>query len=261
MTEFLAKPYQTYSEHIRRAYQAWKEVTPFFSPFIQQLADIFQVSSERILQSSLLTVVFHDAGKLCLPFQNMMQEIREGKVPDYSKNYRHELASFPYVFYAGRELAMSKGNLCPVVGIESLAVIGHHKRLTADFKSFIREIEGNMSISWADGGIEHVYAVANDIFAEEGYDVQFSVKDEQKRPHKSMVDYVSKMFPKLHDQVSNTESFRMLFVFLKAVLHYADWYGSSGKSILFSPKLTAEVLEEEVQKRCAVTVWIISSGV
>ena len=95
MTEFLAKPYQTYSEHIRRAYQAWKEVIPFFSPFIQQLADMFQVSSERILQSSLLTVVFHDAGKLCLPFQNMMQEIREGKVPDYSKNYRHELASLP----------------------------------------------------------------------------------------------------------------------------------------------------------------------
>ena len=258
MTEFLAKPYQTYSEHIRRAYQAWKEVIPFFSPFIQQIADMFQVSSERILQSSLLTVVFHDAGKLCLPFQNMMQEIRDGKVPDYSRNYRHEIASFPYVFYAGRELAVSKGSICPVMGIEALAVLGHHKRVTADFKSFSREVLGNMSLSWAEGGVEHVYSVANDIFAEEGYDVQFSVKDEQKRPHKSMVDYVSKMFPKLHDQVSNTESFRMLFVFLKAVLHYADWYGSSGKSILFSPKITAEVLEEEVQKRCAVTGRVFS---
>ena len=82
-TIFWAKPDQTYEEHIRAAYAAWKSTVSAKRNLIQRLGKLYGFSEERFLKSSLLTVVLHDIGKNIEPFQQMMQAKKEGKSFDY----------------------------------------------------------------------------------------------------------------------------------------------------------------------------------
>ncbi|MEP9411419.1 MAG: hypothetical protein HRF42_08450, partial [Candidatus Brocadia sp.] len=93
---FYAKPDQTYREHLEAVYSAWKETTKAKRPLIERLALKYNFSVERFLKGSLLTVAFHDIGKMIEPFQEMMSAVRQNKSFDKKINYRHELISFVY---------------------------------------------------------------------------------------------------------------------------------------------------------------------
>ena len=248
---YLAKPDQTYDEHIYAAYAAWKEITSAKRSLINRIAEDLGVSSERFLASSLLTVVLHDIGKMCVPFQEMMQNIRSGIVPDYQSNYRHELASFPYVMLGSAALNKRDGTLSPILGMEALVVLGHHKSLTGDLTSFEREKQRTGKLSWAPGGVEHALTLASDIFAKEGFCFPLVPQKEIEYPFQAVSQYMFGPLGKLYEQVSEHEPGRMTFALLKAILHYADWYGSAGESISYSPEMTAESLENELRARCA----------
>ena len=210
------------------------------------------------MKSSLLTVVFHDIGKMCCPFQEMMREINRGSRPDYRKNYRHEVASFPYVLLAAQELAKKEGGWPgSFAGLEALAVLGHHKLITANLDYFDREKQVSSPVSWVPKGIEHAFSVANSIFAEEGFAMVFSPAKEFYKPFLEAAKFVQ-ILPKLYERVLNeragdSEIYRDVFLLLKAVLQYSDWYGSAKERIVFSPKLTVEGLEHFVRERCALS--------
>ena len=124
-TIFWAKPDQTYEEHIRAAYAAWKSTVSAKRNLIQRLGKLYGFSEERFLKSSLLTVVLHDIGKNIEPFQQMMQAKKEGKSFDYRENYRHELESYCFVFRGAMALATQEsGQLIGKLPLESLAVPG-----------------------------------------------------------------------------------------------------------------------------------------
>lgn len=247
---YLAKPKQTYDEHIYAAYAAWKEITSAKHALIDEIAESLHVSSRRFLESSLLTVVLHDIGKMCVPFQEMMQVVLSGKVPDYQNNYRHELASFPYVLLGSASMDKRDGKLCPLQGLEGLVVLGHHKSLTGKLSSFERESQNQGKLSWAPGGVEHALTLASDIFAKEGFCFPFVSQNETEFPFRLVSGYMVGALGKLYGKVSEHEPDRMAFALLKAILHYADWYGSAGESISYSPEMTAESLENDLRDRC-----------
>src|SRR3989304_3765499 len=75
MTIFYAKPDQTYIEHIDAVYLAWKETTAAKRPLIERIAAKYSFPVERFLKGSLLTIAFHDIGKMIESFQEMMSAI------------------------------------------------------------------------------------------------------------------------------------------------------------------------------------------
>jgi len=108
---YLAKPDQTYKEHVNLAYNAWKAVVRAKGDLIRKVGEDYGFSEERFLKSSLLTVVLHDIGKNIRPFQEMMRAAGSSQTFDRKKNYRHELVSYPYVFLGSRALDIKEA-LC-----------------------------------------------------------------------------------------------------------------------------------------------------
>ena len=99
---FHAKPDQTYREHLDAVYLAWKETVNAKRPLIERIAKKYNFSVERFLKGSLLTIAFHDIGKMIEPFQEMILAIRHNKSFDKKRNYRHELVSFVYTQNTGK---------------------------------------------------------------------------------------------------------------------------------------------------------------
>ena len=252
--KYYAKPHQDYEEHIFAAYNAWKDITFAKRELIAKVADTQNISTDRFLQSSLLTVVLHDIGKMCIPFQDMMIKIMKGQKVNYRKNFRHEIASYPYVFNQAYNLIKETGSqLTPFMGIEALAVLGHHKSLTSDLSLFSREAEysniGN-KLDWVPGGIEYAFNVSSEIFNQEGYKCPELDLKEYLFPYNEASNYVTNYSGILYEKVIEKESFRMTFALLKAILHYSDWYGSADEKINYSPYLTEKELEKCLFKQC-----------
>ena len=61
---FYAKPDQTYLQHLEAVHAAWEETVTAKHHLIERLAQKYNFSMERFLKGSLLTIVFHDIGKL-----------------------------------------------------------------------------------------------------------------------------------------------------------------------------------------------------
>jgi CRISPR-associated endonuclease/helicase Cas3 len=253
MTEYFAKPEQKYEEHIEAAYIAWKEIVQCKFPLIQSISSALHITPERFLQSSLLTIVLHDIGKMCVPFQKMMISIQNGKKPDYSKNYRHELGSFPYVVISSKILEKNTGKrISEYQGLESFVVLGHHKLLTGDLSSFTRESERtntDYKLNWVPGGLDFALQVASSIFSKEGFHLPDIPREEFEKPY-TIVSRVFNGLSQISERDQDPELTRMTFALLKSILHYADWYGSAGESISYTPELTSKGLEAFLERRC-----------
>ena len=251
---YLAKPDQTYEEHVLAAYQAWKEITTAVRPLIDRVADCAGISSERLVKSSLLIVVLHDIGKMCQPFQEMMLDIAAGKRPRYERNYRHEVASFPYVLQAARVLdKLEGGAVSPCCCLEEVAVLGHHRPVNGALQSFSREVQYDVSgkLPWADGGVSAAIDLAREIMLREGYEYPAHPVKEYERPCSKASNLVCNGgLGKLYERVSDVEAMRMEFALLKALLHYADWYGSAGEPVVYSPHLTSSILSGYLERHC-----------
>jgi CRISPR-associated endonuclease/helicase Cas3 len=251
-TIFWAKPDQTYEEHIRAAYTAWKSTVSAKRNLIRRLGKLYGFGEERFLKSSLLTVVLHDIGKNIVPFQQMMLAKRAGKCFDYRENYRHELESYCFVFRGALALASQEGG--PLIGklpLEALAVLGHHKRIDPSLDSFHRECL-SATPPVCEEGMNLALTLAGQIFQSEGY--QFpEITVHEYNPYKEvsrLIGYEG-IFTKIYEGEPDHEAVRATYSLLKAILHYSDWLGSSGKELPYSLKLDANQLFKEIEQRCA----------
>jgi CRISPR-associated endonuclease/helicase Cas3 len=93
---FYAKPDQTYKEHAEAVYTAWKETISAKRPLIERMAEKYNFSAERFLKGSLLTIAFHDIGKMIEPFQEMMWAIIHNKSFDKKKTIAMNWSHFHF---------------------------------------------------------------------------------------------------------------------------------------------------------------------
>lgn len=248
MTVFYAKPDQTYRQHLEAVYIAWKETVTAKHPLIERLAQKYNFSIERFLQGSLLTVIFHDIGKMIEPFQNMIGGILKGNKFNQRNNYRHELASFPFVVAAWKDLNHS--SILSKAPIEALSVVGHHKPLNTDLTSFDRE-RGATIPNFVAGGLNDAYDFAKQTFRQEGW-ILPRLPDgiERQNPYLSLKTLVwGGYFGKLLLE-EDPERIRTLYFLIKGILHYADWHGSGGASVNYSITKPAKILIRELAEHC-----------
>lgn len=235
MKSYWAKPDQSYEEHIALSYAAWRDTVTALSPLIQGIGHKYGFSEERFRQSSLLTVVLHDIGKLTEPFQRMMEAARKKERFDYQENYRHELASFPFVIMASIGLLNKSGPLVGKLPLDALSVVAHHKRLNPDLVAFERERRLGGKVKFYEQGIQRALKLAEDIFAKEGFifpllDVQLA----KGNSYQQLSSFLNNgVFEQLLQGVDR-EGVRSVYALLKGILHYADWHASGKAKVNYS---------------------------
>lgn len=244
-----AKPDQRYEAHIRAAYAAWKETVEAKKPLIRRVATMAGVTPERLVESSLLTVVLHDIGKNIEPFQRMMAAARSHQQFDYAENYRHELISASYVLRAAAALARTEGPLHRVP-VETLAVLGHHKRLSPDLRSFAREAQVERPRP-CEAGVREGLALAAELFHAEGF-VLPSVPINPYDGYREAAKLIGpgQVLAQVADREASPAQFRAVYLLLKAILHYADWCGSAGSAVNYSLRSTPASLAAHLEEHC-----------
>ena len=248
-TIFWAKPDQTYEAHIEAAYKAWKETVIAKRNLIQRLSKEFGFSEQRFLKSSLLTVVLHDIGKNIEPFQKMMQAKIKNERFDKRENYRHELVSFSFAIRGSLALRKQDEGLIELP-IEALAILGHHKKINPDLQSFSRECTSKKPNFYYEG-IDEALILAEKIFTKEGFSFpKIPIHNYDSYVEASNLICYDGAFTKIFEKEKNPESVRIIYLLLKAILHYADWHGSAGIDVNYSLKIHADDLFKEIEKRC-----------
>jgi CRISPR-associated endonuclease/helicase Cas3 len=245
---FYAKPDQTYKEHAEAVYTAWKETISAKRPLIERMAEKYNFSAERFLKGSLLTIAFHDIGKMIEPFQEMMWAIIHNKSFDKKKNYRHELVSFS--FSAKYWSLINKEVYLSSIPLEALSVVGHHKSLNSDLTSFTREsVQDPPQIIL--NGINEAVAIAEDLFEREGYILPLVKQINNHEDYfKSLSNLIASGFISKGIEKDGAEKCRAIYFLLKGILHYADWYGSGKKSVTYSVTKEIPLVIDELKKRC-----------
>lgn len=227
-TQYLAKrePRQTYGEHLDAVYSAWCQVTEQHAGLIQRVCDNRSVKVDRLLMSSLLTVVFHDIGKMTVAFQEMMQANAVALAKAKQRNFRHEYASFPFVAVAAAFLQKVEGPLLPDIPdacLEALVVLGHHKPVDGELTSFDREISFAGSLDWVEGGPEKALEVARNLFSRRGWELPL-VPLEQCKAKVGAETITGLVIQRLPREGPGS---RPLFAVLKSLLMVSDWWASA----------------------------------
>lgn len=247
-----AKTDQPYEEHINDSYRAWKQTVEAKRNLIRRFSQEFGFDESRFLRSSLLSVVLHDIGKCTDIFQQMMVAKQTGDHFDYRENYRHELVSFIYVVYGSAALMRQDGLLVGKIPIEALAVLGHHKAINPNMSFFEKE-KTNKTPSVIEDGANQALLLAKQIFEKEGYDFPdslFKLNPENIDPYKYASNFLNNFVAKIFQEERNSAAIRPTYLLLKAILHYSDWYGSSGSDISYCLQTRSTELVSKIRKRC-----------
>lgn len=245
---FYAKPDQSYREHLEAVYSAWKETIYAKRFLIERLSKKYNFEVERFIQGSLLTIAFHDIGKMIEPFQEMISAVRENKKFDTKKNYRHELVSFIYT--AKYWHSINKKNYLSSIPLEALAVVGHHKALDSDLSSFNREGTSEVPNVLHDG-INEGCQIAMELFEKEGLNLPpLKANSKLENPFKSLSSLIWNGVLNKGIEKDGNEKIRTLYFLLKGILHYADWHASGKSSVRYNISKEAASLIDELEKRC-----------
>jgi len=249
---YLAKPDQTYDEHVLAAYRAWKTTVAGKSSLIHRAGRICGFDPDRFLMSSLLTVVLHDLGKNTREFQRMMRTVRKGERPDSKDNYRHEIVSYSYALEAGIALQRQEGSLLPVpFPIEAFVILGHHKAINPEMAAFSREVTGRKGPTICPDGMADAIHLASEIFEKEGYNLP-NFRAPTGDPMHNVIKLIGPggAFSKLYEKFSDPDILRSSYALLKGILHYSDWHGSAGVSFTYALKDRVPDLMERIEARC-----------
>jgi len=246
-----AKDDQTYREHVEAAYAAWLTTVEAKRPLIRRLGNCYGFEERQFLQRSLFTVLLHDIGKNILPFQRMMNTLRAGKRPIWSENYRHELVSYSVMLRGSVALDWQEGPLLDVaMPLDAIAVLGHHKRLNPDLRSFEREMHQSTP-QVCEQGMKEALDLAARLFEREGYRFP-SFKVEGLDPAREVKDLIGPegaLF-NLYESLNDPAAFRETYAVLKAILHYADWHGSAGRAVSYTLPAGGVDLRRLIEGRC-----------
>jgi len=246
---YYAKQDQTYEDHVNEVYKAWKKIIMYKSGLIDRVARSLGFSKDEFVKLSLLTILMHDLGKLIQVFQSNMQALREHRTISYSKNYRHELCSLPYLFSIKNEIVHDPILKFP---FELLSVAGHHKILDITQRSFEREKCFIAEPQIPDDALLYALNVIKPILINEGVDISSISIDQLYKLKGKGYSLFNSIMVRLSQLVKiyDSSKCRTIYSLIKGILHYADWCGSAGEEVNYAPQLTPADLIYEVKRRC-----------
>lgn len=226
---YYAKPVEgeegLYENHVRKCYEIACGELSQIQEKLRVILSAFGVDADAYIRLMKIAVLFHDAGKLNHLFQQLMNQLIN-KLPVSGDNYfRHELISCLML------ICLEKDSL-EIAGApyHFYSILGHHKALTNDLRSFKREM---CDKEWPVLENEEAQYMINAI--ERISSGEFSYNNGFKLiPAKTALN----LFIFLTDKYLGTSYFRnkdihairTLYGLMKGFLHFCDWLGSSDLS-------------------------------
>ncbi|MFZ5989081.1 MAG: CRISPR-associated helicase Cas3' [Bacillota bacterium] len=172
------------------------------------------VDIEDFIYKMKTAVVFHDIGKLNGYFQEYMRRIIDKQKLSGIKHFRHEVLSCLF-------LIMNETNRKAYFPFHFLAVLGHHKPLSNDLKSFERERvwQENWPVISREA-VEFALGVAQSLGVV--VDGKNGLGEMQT---KKIMDALLKAALTIYD--TDRENLRDVYSISKGLLHNCDWIASS----------------------------------
>jgi len=248
MKKHYAKLDQTYEEHLKYIYYSWKEIIKYKRPLIERITEKYHISVERLLKGSLLSILFHDIGKMSEPFQKMIESLSKNISFDIRKNYRHELISFVYTTKYWH--IINEESYLSCIPIESLVVAGHHKFLDSDLTNFERERKSNIPKIIKEG-INESIEIAKYFFEKEGWKLpEIEFEPYIENPYKCITSLIYSGLLVKGIEKEGGNRIRILYSILKGILHYADWHASGRQPIKYHITKDYDDIINSLEKRC-----------
>ncbi len=202
----------TYEYHVRRCMDVLDNEISYRKLVLNKLLSNMGYNVSEFIGNMRLAVVFHDLGKLNPYFQDYMKRLLEKQKLLGVKHFRHEILSCLFL------LQNDKSKMFPY---HILAVLGHHKALSSDLKSFEREkIWQDMWPEIPTDALRHAVELARD----------FDVKVDGKNNLSGVkAQKVLEMFIKAASIAFNKEQekLKVIYSVSKGLMHNCDWVGSS----------------------------------
>ncbi|MGI5920672.1 MAG: CRISPR-associated helicase Cas3' [Syntrophomonadaceae bacterium] len=219
---------QHYDEHIHKCMEAWQEIWLKREKYIMQVAVEYNIPYLLFRQKSIISVLFHDLGKLTDNFQEVIRRVIQNEPVNKSLYFRHELPSaiFLLVYWITRK----NNKLDDQPPFEVWAVLGHHKTLDPLWNSFEREKRFKQWPYIPNERLQYAIDIAYEYLQPEGI-IPFSTKI--KIPETAWRDCFFMLLDKTLEtqdnktsrKVNNTK--RQVYSIMKGILHYCDWWASS----------------------------------
>jgi CRISPR-associated endonuclease/helicase Cas3 len=251
---FLAKrePPQTYRQHVEGVFNAWEKAVMDRQSLIERHCKRFNIDPERFKKGSLLTVAFHDLGKMTEAFQRMMYAKNESARLQASKeNFRHEYASCPFAIQAAANL----GPLLPShpkAPLEALAILGHHKLVDGRLGRFEKEQQHPERLVWIPEGLDEAMALAAEFFATYGWKLPALDRLRCEKAAHQNPEFIRL----LSHLLSNSVEVRETFALLKGLLMQSDWAASSNNlTIPTCLSLSSKLVKPYMREKAAREKW------
>ena len=198
-----SNPPESLTSHTLELYNVWLELKNKYQRIIQD---------DDFWYYSLLTVFFHDFGKIAENFQ----EVISSKSKNYDNYIRHEFISGMFLFVNSVEYY----SLNP---LSVFSVFSHHKKLDLDL--FSKESSVNLKINNELAEYFSEFALEK---INKNYENKFKITDIaigylQNSYEKLLVDYQDRFYP-LTQKLSQKD--RVEYIKYKAILQISDWTAS-----------------------------------
>lgn len=226
---YYAKPVKgeegIYENHVRKCYEIACDEIEINKGKIYALLSGLGIDADAFIRLMKIEVLFHDTGKLNRLFQRLMTKLI-GKLPIRKVDYfRHELISCILL------ICFEKGSIESVgFPYHFYSVLSHHKALTKDLRSFVREM---CCQEWPIPDNKEIEYIAETIEKISGG--EFSYKSDMRLPPANaalnlFTVYASKFMEGRCFRDKDIHVIRMLYGLMKGFLHFCDWLGSSAIS-------------------------------
>lgn len=231
--------------HIEDSLNLFEAVKNFKENSVRRFCEVHSLSEEQFWKSAFFCVALHDIGKASMDFQKYIR--KEGK------RESHAFLSFCFTQQACSDYCWVEGKRSGktrTIPIEALIVANHHSPFRQKkFRNYENSIESPLIIQ------DVVEKVSEEI-------IQPKFKEYFREPLELSFSY-PETYREIFDEYAIANDFiralethkakktRILFAYLKDILHYCDWYSSQGGtfSLDYSPVIKEENIKRAVCER------------
>ncbi len=219
-----AKPDQTLFEHTDKVYYNWQKVIEKINnselPFL----------NEDIREKSLISVIFHDVGKIIDSFQKMMISIKEKTKINKFSYLRHELFSGIIVSL------LIKDDFLPAA-----SVFTHHK----SFNNELFSNESNQELILNINNLKGVFHYYQKILKNDIRITNFPFDGIKNINAKKCCDSFNRLKNKSIQKIGSNE--RLRYIFYKGILQLCDWTASANAQLLDDIIIEREKLKNHLE--------------
>jgi len=176
--------------------------------------------NENFWKNAFIAALFHDLGKLCDNFQNMIQPDKSCAIEQI---VRHEFLSGMYLFANSPKYYTENP-------LSLFAVFSHHKALTPELFNKDATIKKlSVKEKYLDEFLEYAKLRLEEKYPEIDFTYSKIARDYLQNAYSSLLVDYQKRFFKLSSNCKPPD--RKQYIFHKAILNIADWTASGGRKL------------------------------